>query len=114
VSAFFAEGLNTHPEDQVAVGGGSDSSGMVDGIIKVGDARSLLRTLPPLSSLSLLMVKSSLLLRTPPLLTSLSLWVVESSSLLRTPPPTMTVVVELLLEEEKLLLKKEEEKEVMQ
>jgi hypothetical protein len=38
VSAFFAEGLDTRPEDRVAaVGGGSDSSGMVDGITKVGD-----------------------------------------------------------------------------
>jgi len=38
VSAFFAEGLDTRPENRVAaVGGGSDSSGMVDGITEVGD-----------------------------------------------------------------------------
>jgi len=38
VSAFFAVGLDTRPEDRVAaVGGGFDSSGMVDGITEVTD-----------------------------------------------------------------------------
>jgi len=38
VSAFFAVGLDTRPEDRVAaVEGGSDSSGMVDGITEVAD-----------------------------------------------------------------------------
>jgi len=49
-SAFFAEGLDTRPEDRVAaVGGGSNSSGMVDGITEVGDGQGSLSSLSSLS-----------------------------------------------------------------
>lgn len=42
LAAFFTKGLNTHPENQVAVEGGFNFFNMVDGITKVGDVHSAL------------------------------------------------------------------------